>query len=70
MDFFGKNHHLETFFLSLPNKVRLASKLYRMQRNKSSTREIRGASGFYRLKSEFGRKLCAFFPTMSHVSHI
>jgi hypothetical protein len=38
MDFFGKNHHLGIFFPSLPNKVRLTSKLYRMHKNKSSTR--------------------------------
>ena len=37
MDFFGKNHHLGIFFLSLPNNVRLTSKLYRMHKNKSST---------------------------------
>jgi hypothetical protein len=37
MDYFGKNHHFETFFLALPNNVRLISKLYRMHKNKVST---------------------------------
>jgi hypothetical protein len=38
MFFCGKKHHLGIFFLALPNNVRLTSKLYRMHKNKSSTR--------------------------------
>ncbi len=38
MSFFGKKHHIWIFFLSLPNNVRLISKLYRMHKNKSPTR--------------------------------
>jgi hypothetical protein len=75
MEFFGKKHHLGIFFLSLPNNVRLASKLYRMQKNKSSTRFLlirsrvelhSGALGENRI---FARKLWVFFSAMSHVSH-
>jgi hypothetical protein len=38
MDFFGKNHHLGIIFPASPNNVRLTSKLYRMHKNKSSSR--------------------------------
>jgi hypothetical protein len=73
MDFLGKNHHFETFFLALPNNVRLIS---RMHKNKSSTRFLLIRSrvdvhpGAIGEKRNFARQLWVFFSAMSHVSHI
>ena len=67
MDFFGKNHHLETFFLALPNNVHLISKLYRMYKKESSTSfwviwsRVEVRSGAIGENRNFARKLGYFF---------
>ncbi len=75
MAFFGRKHHIGIFFLSLPNNVRLISKLYRIHKNKSSDfdwfESSRDVPGCYRWKSEFlSQTLGIFFGHVPYIPYI